>query len=183
MVRSKYLLVLLIFLGACAESDSPIEPSPAKGIVGLWQYEYLVVADSLETPFANNRMEPGTYKGTLGGERAEINRRQVRYFKDGTYQLLWLDRGSYQLGTEDSPNWQPSYGLYQVSAGDDSLWHNAPFYYAYPYSIRIDGDTLIRTSQRYMSSNSRDFSGAPFQSLWNSGDRVEYKEVFIRLPE
>lgn len=183
MVRSIKLLVLVLILAACQDDEEVSAPEPRKAMVGLWQYDHIIVEDILVTPFADNKMEPGSFKGNLGGERAEINRRRVRYYEDGTYQLLWLDRGAYELGTDGDPNWQPSFGMYRTNQGEDSLIHNSPLFYAQAYSLSFNGDTLIRTSYRYMSSNSRDNNSGASANLWRSGDTVKYQEVFHRVSD
>lgn len=175
------LLVLLCFLSACELDQNSTSAKPkSEGIVGTWQYEELFVADVMRTPFANNLMEPGIWKGDLGGERAEINRRQIRYYEDGSYQITWLDRGAYAFGTEGTPNWQPSFGSYRLKADGDSLQHNALLTSAYDYALELRGDTLIRTSMRYMSSYSSQYSGSNYDGLWAEGDYVKYQEIFIR---
>lgn len=183
MVRYIKLFSLLFILGACTEDTDVSAPEPIPAIVGLWQYDHIIVEDILVTPLADNKMEPGTFKGNLGGERAEINRRRVRYYEDGTYQLLWLDRGAYELGTDGDPNWQPSYGMYRCNAGEDSLFHNLPLHYQQAYALSFEADTLIRTSYRYMSSYSRNNNNGAATNLWREGDIVKYQEVFYRINE
>lgn len=183
MANYSKLLVLLCLLSACEldQNKSISEPKPM-GIVGTWQYHELFVADVMRTPFANNRMEPGIWKGDLGGERAEINRRQIRYYEDGSYQITWQDRGAYELGTEGTPNWQPSFGIFRLTADGDSLYHNVIQPNEYHYAIELRGDTLIRTSLRYMSTYSSQYSGSSFNDIWEIGDYVKYQEIFIRQP-
>jgi|GEM_PF-7083937 len=175
------LFFILLFLASCSQEEEPSAPAQNQGIVGLWEYESIRVEDSLETPYANDKMEPGQYKGSLGGERAEINRRRIRYYADGTYQLLWLDRGAYELGTEGEPNWQPSFGFYLGNSSGDSLYHNRNLYYQCSYSIRLENNQLIRESKRYMSTNSSTYNSAPYHGLWRRGNEVKFVEVFRRI--
>lgn len=183
MANYSRILVLLCLLSACElDQNSSLAEPKAEGIIGTWQYHELFVADVMRTPFANNLMEPGIWKGDLGGERAEINRRQIRYYEDGSYQITWLDRGAYELGTEGTPNWQPGFGTFRLKADGDSLIHNALTPSAYDYAIELKGDTLVRTSLRYMSSYSSQFSGSFYTGAWNVGDYVKYQEIFVRQP-
>ena len=175
-----FLIGLALLLVSCAEDsiDLPEEPKKISNpVLGTWQYVDVEV-EGIHYPFANLVMEPGFNKSGLGGERAELERRRIQYFADGTYELKWVDRGDYQLGTDGDPNWQPSYGNYRLSAEEDSLYHNKGLDYEVAYTLSRSGDTLMRRHRRYMSKDG--FNGSGVQ-VWWVANRRNYTETFVRV--
>ncbi len=172
--RNSLLAILMLVLFACEKKDTGLVNNDRNPLIGVWQYTSISV-DGYDFLFASNNLEPGEYKDALGGERAELARRHIKYFEDGTYQLQWADRGDYSLGTEGDPNWQPSFGYYQLNEAGDSLIHNKGLPYETFYLLSIDGKQMLRTSQRYMSENSTEYGS---RDLWRRGNIVEFTEVF-----
>lgn len=181
MAAYKYLIfALALLLVSCApESESLPERAAIKTnpLVGVWQYSHVEV-QGFSFPFADFVMEPGYNKSGLGGERSVLDRRRIEYYPDGTYELKWVDRGDYRLGTEGDPNWQPSYGYYLVPENADSLYHNIGLTYEVGYTMLIEGDTLTRQHRRYMSADGFDNKG---NQLWWKRNLRNYREVFIRV--
>ena len=134
-----------------------------------WRYDHVVARDQ-GFRFATANMELGSNKAALGGNRSDLFRRRIRYFADGTYQLQWIERGDYDLGTEGDPNWQPNYGFWELKG--DSLIHNQGLYYKQGYKIELTDSTFSRQSIRYMSSK-LDFVA------WQAGDWVDQTEYFL----
>lgn len=173
---SLFALITLV-ISACEKKVEPTPTISKTSLEGHWRYDN-ISAVGYSFIFASTNLEPGQFKDALGGERAELARRRIQYFDDGTYQLQWADRGDYSLGTEGDPNWQPSYGYYQINEAGDSLFHNKGLPYETLYIISFEGNQMIRTSQRYMSVNSKEYSSV---YLWQRGDVVMFKEHFERL--
>ena len=166
--------LLICFLSACEKDEEIVPSTNPSPLIGLWQYSVIDV-DGYSFSLASNTLEPGENKDALGGERAELARRYIKYFEDGTYQLQWADRGDYNLGTVGDLNWQPSFGYYQLNENGDSLLHNKGLPYETLYILSFDGSQMIRTSQRYMSENSSQYSNF---NRWRRGNIVEFTEVF-----
>ncbi|MEQ8239854.1 MAG: hypothetical protein RIA69_11615 [Cyclobacteriaceae bacterium] len=170
---------LLLALTACVEepeqlpnvNDNLSEEEAA--LVGTWQY-VSIDANGVQFRIATAQMELSQDKNAAGGNRAEIEKRRVYYAPDGTYQLRWLERGDYTLGTLDHPNWQPNFGFWQLS--NDTLYHNRGATHAQSYLITLSRDKLSRSSHRYMSEA---LTGAN----WNAGDIVLQEEQFIKILE
>lgn len=173
-LRRLILAILLMPLFSCEKEEEPIIIEDQNPLIGIWQYREIIVND-YGYYLASNTLEPGQYKDNLGGERAELARRYIQYFADGTYQLQWADRGDYSLGTEGDPNWQPSYGYYQLNEAGDSLYHNKGLPYECHYSIKWENEQMYRSSRRYMSTNSTEYSPL---DRWRRGNIVEFVEHF-----
>jgi len=178
----KLVCLVLIFLPGGCKEEVEVPPAYASLISpeeiqlsGEWQYESITVggnsfslADRFLTP------APQDKKTQAGGERAILSRRRVNYSQEHTYQLRW-NRSEYQLGTYGDSNWQPDFGTWMIikTANGDSLIHNDQLHYRTAYSIEFLGKKMIRTSRRYMS-------GTFNTGLWQAGETLEFREVFVR---
>lgn len=171
---------LLLVLYSCqpeAASPPPLYMANAESpCLGLWQYEKVLIKNK-EYFLANAEMIPGEIKSSLGGNRAELERRRRYYGDDGYYQLRWVDRGEYRLGDRGDSDWQPSVGSWRWIAGSDSIIHNENQYYQQKYHILATANQLVLTSLRKMSSND------PESNVWRAGETVLYQEHFIRVVE
>lgn len=179
------IFLILIILGGC-QQDATVPPvysslitSEEQKMAGDWRYHAIYVknisdpftlADRFLTPAWDPDNDKGKAKTAAGGERAILSRRGIFYSQEHTYQLRW-NRSEYQLGTYGDPNWQPDFGTWQMKG--DSLIHNSSMHYRIAYKISFSGNTMTRTSTRYMSDTYT-------SSLWKKGDIVEFKEVFVR---
>ena len=175
-----FALPVPLLLSGC--NEFPTVPDPLEGfseteqmLLGTWSYRSVIVKEE-EFVWATSEMEPGNVKATLGGERAELFRRKVNYSTEKTYQLQWIDRGNYELGTSGEPNWQPKFGSWYLNAAQDSLIHNGGTTSETAYAINFSLGTFSRTSVRYMSTDLY-FNGS---YLWREGEWVEFTEVFQR---
>jgi len=143
-----------------------------KSIIGTWRYDYIIAANT-KFELANSTMELSSSTDETGGNRGFIFRRRIAYLPNGTYQLRWIERGDYQLGTEGDPNWQPAYGYWSIK--DGKLIHNPGTFYETIYDFTIEPNLLTKSSSRYMSK-----SLAPY-FLWDTGDEITQTEVFVRV--
>ncbi len=174
---SKFSVLILFFVFSCTEQPESLpELNVSKSaeeqlLIGTWVYES-VEAKGIEYLFANSRMELGNNRNALGGNRADLFRRQIVYFDNGTYQLKWAERGDYSLGTNGEDNWQPNFGSWELNG--DILTHNAGFYYETQYMISISESKFARTSDRQMLEANQ---GA----FWAVGEIVMQKENFRRI--
>lgn len=172
-------IIAIIFLTACVVEPDPLPDlnmnlTPEEvAFVGTWQYTS-IDANGVQFRVATSQMELSHDKNDIGGNRAELEKRRVYYSSDGTYQLRWLERGDYSLGTLDHPNWQPDFGYWQLS--NDTLYHNRGTTYAQSYLLVLSDDQLRRSSRRYMSE-------ALIGTNWNAGDVVDQVEHFIKIQE
>lgn len=175
-----FILILLIFTG-CADDPAPL-PDIDSGLTEeelqlsrTWQYNFINADTEEEFVYATSQMEPSKNRNTAGGNRSDLFRRRIRYFTDGTYQLQWSERGDYSLGTEGDPNWQPSYGYWELNG--NQLIHNKGLPYETTYTVNVTQDEFIRTHNRYMS--------VPFsnngQVIWSRGEYVTYIEYLILI--
>ena len=140
-------------------------------LVGTWVYTDVVVDDQFK-PFASPVMEFNGNRGGVGGNRADLFRRKINYSADGTYQLQWVERGDYDLGTEGDPNWQPNFGSWTIR--NDSLIHNQGQFYETKYRFNVSEIVFTRTSDRYMSEPDHNDG-------WSAGDTVIFIENFERV--
>lgn len=172
----KYLALALIVV-ACGTNPEPLPDFNAeltdqeKLLVGTWQYEQ-VVANGVQFRLATYEMELSQDKNNAGGNRSELKKRRIHYSSDGTYQLRWVERGDYALGTEGEPNWQPNFGYWQIV--DDSLYHNRGTTYKKSYAILIVSNTLERSTLRFMTQRN-------LGANWDQGDTVPQTEYFIKI--
>ncbi|MFY0627255.1 MAG: hypothetical protein JXR07_13225 [Reichenbachiella sp.] len=174
----KYSIIcFLSFLLACEET--PVEPlnhldtltETERSFVGTWTYISIIAAGETYL-YADPYMEfNGNGRASLGGNRADLFRRKIKYSDDHTYQIQWVERGDYALGTEDSQNWQPNFGTWEVEG--DSLIHNASLYYEVKYNYAFSGNNFSRSSKRYMTEPAG--SGA-----WQATDTISFVERFIK---
>ena len=174
------MVVFLVAAFACSDSVDPYSPpdqftEKEKELIGLWNYRFIRVKDfASEFYKASMSMEPNTESS----KRADLDNRLVYFSKDKTYQLRWKDRGFYELGTKGDPNWQPSFGYWELNSSEDSLIFNRGQYYEKRFKIvTLDNSQLTRESDRFMSST---FSHPNFPS-WSRGDWIKYKEYFIKV--
>lgn len=178
-----YLFISCLF-AACIENsvEPPLAPENnlsefEKSMTGTWQYLRIIAAGD-EFVYADLNTEPGkVLTSSALGKRAELERRRINYSKDKTYQLRWVDRGNYELGTDGDPNWQPNYGFWYHDLATDSVYHNYGLHYQIGYKITINGNVMERRSIRYMSS---DFTDG-FGRIWEKGEKVEFVEQFYKL--
>jgi len=176
----KILIFFLIVTLACEPAPELIPDysenlsEEKKAILGTWRYEYVAVG-STKFEFADNTMELSLGAGDVGGNRAFLFRRRIAYLPDGTYQLRWIERGDYQLGTEGDPNWQPSFGYWEII--DGKLVHNPKTFYETVYEYSVSESALRKTFERYMSLEYINLGA------WNAGDTVRQSEVFIKVED
>lgn len=174
---SKVAMLLLIMLFACQDDPESLPDVNSSQSIQeqllstRWVYER-VVARGTDYFFANGRMELGNNRNALGGNRADLVRRQIQYDENGTYQLKWAERGDYALGTEGEANWQPDFGSWELRG--DTLVHNSNFFYETKYVISLDDISFSRTSFRLMVEANQ---GAQ----WTRGEVVQQTEVFKRM--
>lgn len=179
--RNLFIYSLAILIISCSSelvpnpNDTGSLSEPESMLVGTWQYETISVSDE-KYDYADEFNEPGFLRSTLGS-RADITRRRIRFSREKTYQVIWLDRGNYQLGTEGDPNWQPNFGYWDYNEETDSLYHNPGLYYQVAYKITNNGLHLTRITQRHMSSN----QSSAFNRFWNKGDTVVFTEQFVKI--
>lgn len=179
--KLKYL-VIVATLCACqperAVVDQPFVPNQNAACLGLWRYEKVIINEVNEFTLATEDMIPGYIKSSLGGNRAELERRRRFYGEDGYYQLRWVDRGEYRLGNSGESDWQPSVGAWRWIAGTDSIVHSENQFYEQQYHVAVNGDKMILTSLRTMGQNDRE----PNRTIWLKGQTLLYQEHFIRVP-
>ena len=167
---------IVMLLGSCIEQPDELPEINAfrteteLSLIKTWEYQHIDVSDSRYT-LANSRMELGSDRNRLGGNRADIRKRRIVYYDNGTYQLKWIERGDYSLGTDGDPNWQPNFGSWELHG--NRLIHNKGHYYETEYTVSITDDSFSRTSIRYMSEQ---LIGA----RWEIGDEIQQTEVFRR---
>ena len=174
---TRFFMGLILLMGSCKQSPEDL-PNPyshldenKKALIGTWQHS-LIVANGIQFKVATSQMELSQDKNAAGGNRAELGKRMIYYAPEGTYQLRWVERGDYTLGTEGDPNWQPNFGYWQLSG--DTLYHNRGTTYQQRYVVGISGDALERVSMRYMSE-------ANLGANWSPGDTVSQTEFFIKV--
>lgn len=186
----KYSLpvALLLWLTSCIEepqnTPDPIDAltDMEEKLVGNWVYDHILI-ESISNPeffppihnHTTNRLEPrfSDLNGN-GGEGARLFRRLVEYDKEKIYQLQWLNRGEYELGTEGDPNWQPNFGYWKINESNEGVFlvHNNASPYETRYRIiGVDENKLVRQSVRYMSEAGH---------IHEIGDSVLFTETFIR---
>ena len=180
-IRKQVLLwsIALLILG-CNSIDQ-IKPESSlseieQSMVGNWRYLEIEANGSIYY-FADYYLEPGTQIVTTIGQRTALTRKYINYSDVKTYQLRWVDRGNYQLGTDGEANWQPNYGSWTYDEESDSLVHNKGLYYNVKYKVSVNGNRMTRTSLRVMTSDYDEFLGR----TWNNGDTVLFREKFIRV--
>ncbi len=172
----KITAIVLAGLLICSCAEEPaILPDPLdnlsekeRSLLGNWRYQGITIQD-IDFPFASFALEPSRDQNDAGGVNSQLQRRGVNYSMERTYQLRWVDRGTYELGTEGDPNWQPNFGSWQISG--DTLIHNPGLAYETKYLLGITGDFITRYSMRYMSSNGE---------TWSPEDTVLFIERFVR---
>lgn len=183
---SKFSLIVVGVIVAVSCDYNSVEPpiNPEsnlsdfeQSLLGTWQYLDIKTANATHT-YADANSEPGSdLLRSFIGIRAELERRRVNYSRDRMYQLRWIDRGNYELGTEGDPNWQPNYGSWYHDPATDSVTHNIGLHYSIKYKITINGDLMERVSLRYMSSENDN----RLNRNWQQGDSILFVENFIRL--
>ena len=177
MVNLTKALCLTILLYSCVEDPEELpevnefRTAEEELLTQTWQYEEIEAADSRYN-LASSKMELGSDRNALGGNRADISKRRIVYYSNGTYQLKWIERGDYSLGTEGDPNWQPNFGTWELT--ENTLTHNKGFYYETAYTIALSESNLLRTSTRFMSEQ---LIGA----RWESGEYVQQTEIFTTV--
>ena len=183
-----YIKLLLVssalFVAVTACQNTPV-PEPIdnltgfeKSLVGSWRYHEIEI-NGMKYQHADYFLEPGTKIVSTIGKRTELSRKLVNYAPEKTYQLRWVDRGNYQLGTEGELNWQPSYGSWYHNPETDSVIHNIGLFYSVAYKITINSFQMTRISKRVMASDYDMFLGRP----WDKGDTVVFREVFYRVDD
>ncbi len=175
----KTLLLICLFLVSCSQEPDELpnwEESLTENellLVGTWDYESINVAGEYK-PFASPEMEVYGNRGAVGGNRADLFRRKIQYAMDGTYQLQWVERGDYVLGTEGDPNWQPSFGSWQLI--DNTLIHNPGQYYEARYDVSLSQTNFTRSAYRFMSAPGEN-------NRWLIGDTIMYVENFRKAED
>lgn len=173
MERS-FKIIIILFLLACSEDPTELPvindglTELERQLVGTWQYEKVIVSGR-EYFFADSQMELGTNRNQLGGNRADLIRRKIVYYSNGTYQLKWSERGDYTLGTEGESNWQPSFGNWQIIG--NTLIHNRGFFYETRYTLLFNGSQMTKISDREMTK-------AHFGAFWLENETVTQTEIF-----
>lgn len=187
----KYIKILSLIaasalLNSCNNNTVEPQGSPdadlsdfEKSMTSTWKY-LQIETEGVIYKHADRYLEPGG-QGLVStqGKRTELDRRRINYSSDKTYQLLWVDRGNYELGAANEPNWQPNFGFWYYYPETDSVIHNYGLHYQIKYKITVDGNLLTRKSIRYMSSENSPANG--LNRPWQKGDRVEFVEKFARV--
>ena len=102
------LLIAVILFISCKNNTVEPQGSPdahlsdfEKSMTSTWRYLQIETEDVIYK-HADRYSEPGGL-GLVStqGKRTELERRRINYSIDKTYQLLWVDRGNYELGTEN----------------------------------------------------------------------------------
>ncbi len=168
------LAALIICIGCVNEPESlpdPLSQLSEKEIelCKTWTYKQIMAKGNFYF-FADANMELAVDINDVGGNRAQLFRRNIYYSPSGTYQLRWIERGDYELGTVGDPNWQPNFGYWELSG--DTLYHNKGAYYQQKYYIEITDSTFRRRSTRYMSESY-------FLAEWEMKEWVDQTEFFI----
>lgn len=174
---SKILLLLAVLIAACDET--PIQEisdqlsilnTYEQKMLGEWQYKTINVNGN---PYDNATAQntPKKYADPGFGERERLNRRWIYFAADGTYQLRW-NRSNFELGSEGDPNWQPSFGYWQITDTGDTLIQNKGLPYETRYKLFIGDNNMSRSTSRYMSES--------FDGAWLVGDHVNFNENFVR---
>ena len=162
-------MTLIVLITGCEVSDVQPKYEHLTDIESMlareWRYDRIEINGDIYRA-ATEQMEIVTFDVSL---RDHLIRRKIAYLETKTYQLKWVDRGEYMLGTDGQPNWQPSYGAWSFNAVGDSLFHNKGTAYEVGYKISLSEREFTRTSERYMS-----ISGP----TWNAGDEVLFIEFF-----
>ena len=117
-------------------------------------------------------------------ERSDIDRRRMYFSADKNYQTRWIDRGTYSLGTEGDPNWQPGFGYWQYDEGLELLICNKglPYEFRYKVTIQSNGLELIRECDRFMSSSYNNPNNSSDPS-WSRSETVKYVETFVKIQD
>lgn len=170
MERCTKLVIILLFVGCQFSVDYDVRVEDLtereKEIVGLWRYDK-IFAKRNEYEFADRDNEP-TF---IRNQSRILARRYIRYTEEKVYELVWFEPfGRYQLGTEDHPSWQPDFGAWKIEGS--KLTHNASSDYEVLYNVQISNNSMGRTYQRIMSSNTAD---------WSAGDTLVITETFVRI--
>jgi hypothetical protein len=172
-------LALMITL-SCEPDDPPqVEsyPENKSEMVGTWRYDSVMI-NTVYFQNADSRMIPGYDITGMGGLRSQLDRRMINYLPNGNYQLIWDDRGDYQLGVEDKDSWQPDFGYWTYDATNMTLQHNSSMSYEQDYTILMINDNLmVRKYFRRMSQSSSVYGPG---GLWFENQFVEYYEYFSR---
>jgi len=170
------IIIVLMVIFSCTQVENPVPENgysdTEKKLFGTWQYQFIAVGNQ-EFTLAEFDLNP---RKTKTSERQELFRRRIYYGDTFTYQLRFIDRGDYQLGTENTENFQPEFGAFVLDEENDSLIHNAGTVYETRYAFTLDasGKNFTRTSFRYMSGDGPN---------WNPGQYVIFKEVFTKVEE
>lgn len=182
-----YLIVLALSLlpFGCDEVVSPPNAELSKSeseqlLFGNWRYNRLAINDEYDgNILMSPEMEPVDSSALANsGLRFVINNRKVQYSKDRAYLLFWDEvRGDYELGTEGTPNYQPSFGRWEMNDLGDTLIQNPATAFEVKYQILVLNDSaFVRSSMRYMATANWAWNGG----TWNVGDIVPYVEYFIK---
>lgn len=169
-IKHMFFIIISTLCSCSVEPDQPIQPKPDPSdlLLGTWTYDY-VEAQGDKYALADANMELGNQIGSLGGNRAQLFRRQIHYSEDGTYQLRWSERGDYGLGTQGTDNWQPSFGYWELEG--NTLIHNKGTAYEKTYLALINEDRFQRSADRLM------LESHPFVT-WQPDEVVYQTEVF-----
>ena len=172
------ILTLFVVFGSCETPEPEEIPSVNSdlsnielNLINIWQYDSIVGDSNRRFIVANGQLEVGINRNGLGGNRADLFRRRIKYFNNKTYQLQWTERGEYDLGTENEPNCQPNFGFWHIEG--DTLIHNSGMFYETKYHIQIEGKNLIRSSIRFMSGCETCY--------YLQGDVIPFIEYFQRV--
>ena len=167
-------LFLAIVVCSCAKDPEELPELNSSNtaieelLTQTWQYEEIEAADS-RYELASSEMELGSDRNALGGNRADISKRRIVYYSNGTYQLKWIERGDYSLGTVGDPNWQPNFGTWELD--NNTLIHTKGLFYETTYTVSLSESSFRRTSTRYMSEQ---LTGA----RWEPEEYVQQTEIF-----
>ena len=166
---SKLSILLIILIVGCEVADVQPKYEHLTDIESMlvreWRYDRIEINGGIYRA-ATGQLEIVTNDASL---RDHLIRRKIVYLDTKTYQLRWVDRGEYMLGTDGQPNWQPNFGAWRISSSEDSLFHNKGTDYEVGYKISLSEEEFTRTSVRHMSSPG---------PTWNAGDEVIFREVF-----
>jgi len=189
MVNYNYLFYFLLITGlglfSCEENTIPDTPrgiSEKKSLLTntVWRYQLVFIDNEIFTySQADQTMEP--FCGAVRAIRDLVFKRRINYTDDNSYQLLWENRGEYNLGTEGDENWQPRFGGYKFIEEENILIHNPNLPTETIYQIELSEDQLIRTSLRTMSKGSPNCCG--LYPDYNAGDEVLFIEKFVPVDQ
>ena len=179
---SKSIVLSMVLFFGCQSEPEPLPTTKAELselealLTGTWTYRQIdIVGSSASFVWADAVMELGFDYNAMGGNRADLFRRNIHYSVDGTYQLRWTERGDYTLGTEGDPNWQPNFGYWELDG--DSLIHNRGAWYEQRYFVTLSDSVLTRRHARYMSKGNAD-EGGYLGAFWRPGEYLDQIEIF-----